>query len=165
MQAPNPVIELLSSRVLRLSNTLALYASRKYREEFGLTLPEWRALSIIGSCEPTTAGGISRILVTDKAWVGLSVEKLVQRGYVTRVADERDGRRALLGLTPSGRTLYGSVLAVARRRQRRLMATLPDGAADVLVASLERLQEEAERMLGELGAEHTATGRRRKRAA
>ena len=55
MPRSGPIIELLSSRVLRLSNTLALYASRRYREEFGVTLPEWRVMSIIASYEGTAS--------------------------------------------------------------------------------------------------------------
>jgi hypothetical protein len=43
-------------------------------------------------------------------------------------------------------------MAVARRRQRRLLAALPDGAADVLSASLDRLQAAADQMLEELDA-------------
>jgi DNA-binding MarR family transcriptional regulator len=143
------VINLLSSRVLTLSNTLGLYASRRYRDEFGLTLPEWRVLSIIASGEPTTAREISRLLATDKGWVGLSAESLRRRGYVSGSPDERDGRRILLTLTEEGRKKHDEILAVSQWRQRRLLATLPDGAADTLIECLDRLQAEADKMLEE----------------
>jgi hypothetical protein len=41
-------------------------------------------------------------------------------------------------------------MSVARQRQRRLRAALPEGTADILSASLDRLQAEADRMLEEL---------------
>jgi DNA-binding MarR family transcriptional regulator len=164
MKRPDSVIDLLTSRVLRLSNTLGLYASRRYRDEFEMTLPEWRVLSIVAASEPTTAREISRSLATDKGWVGLSAESLKRRGYVTGSPDKRDGRRILLRLTEAGRKKHDEILAVSQWRQRRLLASLPDGAADVLVECLDRLQAEADRMLEETdalrGAPATTASRR-----
>jgi DNA-binding MarR family transcriptional regulator len=174
MREPKSVIDLLTSRVLRLSNTFGLYASRRYRDEFGVTLPEWRVMSIIGSFEPTSARDISRILATDKGWISLSVESLQRRGFVTRSPDDQDARRLLLRLTTQGRRLHDAILSVARQRHRRLLIALPAGAADTLFASLDRLQAAADRMLAELdgavprpaspraGARATATKRRKK---
>jgi DNA-binding MarR family transcriptional regulator len=151
MQKPRSIIDLLSSRVLRLSNTLALYATRHYRDQFGVTLPEWRVMSIIASYEPTTARDISRVLATDKGWVGLSVERLRRRGFVLCSPDKKDARRTLLSLSERGRAKHDAILSAALQRQRRLMAALADGAADILIASLNRLQAEADKMLEEIG--------------
>jgi DNA-binding MarR family transcriptional regulator len=146
---PDSVIDFVTSRVLRLSNTLGLYASRRYRDEFGVTLPEWRVLSIIAASEPTTARDVSRTLATDKGWVGLSAESLRRRGYVSGSPDRSDGRRILLRLTEEGRKLHDTILAVSQWRHRRLLASLPDGQADLLFECLDRLQAEADRMLEE----------------
>lgn len=154
MSEPKSVADLLSYRILRLSNTLALHSSRFYREEFGVTLPEWRVMSIIASRATTTARDISRVLATDKGWVGISVTSLWRRGYLTRSADKRDARRTLLSLTERGRKKHDAILAAARQRQRRLLAVLPAGAADALVASLDLLQVEADRMLEEFDTAH-----------
>ena len=78
---------------MRLSNTLGLYSNRRYRNQFDVTLPEWRVMSIIVLLETTSAREISRALATDKAWVGLTVQKLEQRGFVRCVSDKQDGRR------------------------------------------------------------------------
>jgi DNA-binding MarR family transcriptional regulator len=150
MQKPMSITDLLSTRLLRLSNTLALYSSRRYRQQFGVTLPEWRVMSIIASRDGLSARDISRALATDKAWVGLSVKSLARRGYLTRASDAKDTRRVLLSLTRQGKQMHDQIMSVARQRQRRLRATLPDGAADMLSASLDRLQAEADRMLEEL---------------
>jgi DNA-binding MarR family transcriptional regulator len=156
MQKPTSVTDLLTTRLLRLSNTLALYSGRHYRQEFGVTLPEWRVMSIIASQDGITARDISRALATDKAWVGLSVKSLADRGYLTRSSDKQDSRRVPLSLTKQGKDMHDAIMAVARRRQRRLLATLPDGAADTLSASLDRLQAEADRMLEELDTSDVA---------
>jgi DNA-binding MarR family transcriptional regulator len=155
MQKPASITDFLSSRVLRLSNTLALYSARHYRQLFDVSLPEWRVMSIIASRDGTTARDISRTLATDKAWVGLSVKSLARRGYLTRSADKQDSRRVLLSLTKQGKEMHDAIMAVARRRQRRLLATLPDGVADALSAGLDRLQAEADLMLKELDTADT----------
>jgi DNA-binding MarR family transcriptional regulator len=153
MKKPASISDLLSTRVLRLSNTLALYSGRKYRQLFGVSLPEWRVMSIVASRDGITARDVSRVLATDKAWVGLSVKSLARRGFLTRSADRHDTRRVLLSLTGKGKELHDAIMAVARRRQRRLLAALPGGAAEVLNASLDRLQAEADLMLKELDSD------------
>ena len=150
MREPKSVADLLTYRFLRLSNTLGLYAGRRYREQFNVTLPEWRVRSIVALRGPTTARDISRVLATDKGWVGLSLEKLKRRGYLTRSSDRRDARRALVNLTEKGKTLHNAIMSVARWRQQRLLATLSPDAAAILITSLDRLQAEADQMLEDL---------------
>ncbi len=82
--------------------------------------------------------------------MGLSVKSLARRGFLTRSADKEDTRRVLLSLTRQGKQMHDAIMSVARQRQRRLRAALPEGVADMLSASLDRLQVEAERMLEEL---------------
>jgi DNA-binding MarR family transcriptional regulator len=154
MPEPKSVADLLTFRLLRLSNTLGLYSNRRYRKEFDIRLPEWRVLSIIATHGTTTARDISRVLATDKGWVGLSVESLRKRGYVKGTSDKLDMRRTLLTLTGQGQQLYDTILAIARRRQKRLLGALPDGTTETLITCLERLQAEADRMLDELDASH-----------
>jgi len=150
MREPKSVTDLLTYRLLRLSNTLGLYSSRRYRNQYDVTLPEWRVLSIIALLGTTSARDISRALATDKAWVGLTVQKLEQRGFLKRASDRQDGRRTLVSLTREGRDVHDAIMANARRRQKRLLGTLGDDGAEKLFASLDRLQAEAERMLEEL---------------
>jgi DNA-binding MarR family transcriptional regulator len=150
MREPKSVTDLLTYRLLRLSNTLGLYSNRRYRAELNVTLPEWRVMSIIALLGTTSAQEISRSVSTDKAWVGLTVQKLEKRGFVRRVSDKQDGRRTLVSLTRQGEDVHDVILANAKRRQRRLLAALGEKDADTVIAGLERLQAEADRMLEEL---------------
>jgi DNA-binding MarR family transcriptional regulator len=149
MREPKSVTDLLTYRLLRLSNTLGLYSNRRYRTDYGITLPEWRVLSIVALLKSTSARDVSRVLATDKAWVGLTVEKLCRRGLVDRTSDKEDMRRTLLSLTGQGRKVHDGIMANARRRQKRLLGALPEGTVDVLIDCLDRLQAEADLMLDE----------------
>lgn len=150
MREPKSAIDLLTYRLLRLSNTLGLYSNRRYRADFDVTLPEWRVLSIVASQGTTSAREVSRTLATDKAWVGLTIQKMEKRGFVKRASDRRDGRRTLVSLTPQGRDVHDAIMANARRRQRRLLGALGEEGAERMFAAIDRLQEEAESMLAEL---------------
>jgi DNA-binding MarR family transcriptional regulator len=156
MQKPTSVPDLFSTRLLRLSNSLGLYSARRYRLEFDVTLPEWRVMSIVAAHDKSTARDVSRILATDKAWVGMTVKTLMQRGFLTRSPDARDSRRILLSLTKSGRERHDAILGAARQRQRRLVSALTPDKARLFFECLTVLQAEADAMLDEYGGSEDA---------
>ncbi|OJY35950.1 MAG: hypothetical protein BGP06_19110 [Rhizobiales bacterium 65-9] len=134
-----------------MSNSLGLYSSRLYRQEFQVTLPEWRVMSVIAAQDKATARDVSRALATDKAWVGMTVKTLMKRGFLIRSPDARDSRRILLSLTELGREKHDAILNLARKRQQRLKSVLAPDKARVFVECLKLLQVEADAMLRELG--------------
>ena len=144
---PRLLNALLSHRVLLLSNTLALAASRYYARRFGVRLPEWRVIDALHAGGEISANEISRWLHTDKAWVGRSVERLIRGGYARRRADPTHGRRILLSLTARGRRAYADIAAAARRRHENLLAALSREERDVLEQALAKLQARASEML------------------
>ena len=138
---------LVSHRVLVLSNTLALAASRHYLERFGVRLAEWRVIDALHAGRGISANRISEWLKTDKAWVSRSVERLVAAGHVQRRADPEHGRRQLLTLTAKGERAYAAIAAAARRRNRNLLAALPAARHSQLERALTALQARAAAML------------------
>jgi len=138
---------LISHRVLVLSNTLALAASRYYLERFGVRLAEWRVIDALHAGRGISANRISQWLKTDKAWVSRSVDRLVAAGYVQRRADPEHGRRQLLTLTDKGERAYAAIAAAARRRNGNLLDALPSGERPRLERTLTALQARATVML------------------
>ena len=110
---PRLLSGLLSHRLLVLSNTLALAASRHYPRKFGVRLSEWRVIDALHAGGEISANQISQWLMTDKAWVSRSVERLIDEGYVRRSADPLHGRRLLLRLTAKGERAYAAIAAAA----------------------------------------------------
>ena len=137
----------ISHRVLVLSNTLALAAARHYPRRFGIRLAEWRVIDALHAGGGITANQISQWLKTDKAWVGRSVERLVQAGYARRRPDPQHGRRQLLTLTEKGERAYRAIAAAARRRNDNLLAGFTGGSRKALEQALADLQASASRLL------------------
>jgi len=144
---PRLLRALLSHRVLLLSNTLALAASRYYPRRFGVRLAEWRVIDALQAGRGITAIQISQWLRTDKAWVGRSVERLIAAGYARRRPDPGHGRRLLLTLTPKGERIYGAIAAAARHRHENLIAPLSATERVSLERALGKLQARAAEML------------------
>jgi len=155
---PRLLRALLSHRVLLLSNTLALAASRYYPRRFGVRLAEWRVIDAVHAGRGITANQISQWLLTDKAWVGRSVDRLIAAGYVRRRPDPQHGRRLLLSLTPKGERVYAAIAAAARRRHDKLLAVLTAAERKVLEAALGKLQARA---TANLAAPDLGFGRRK----
>lgn len=155
---PRLLRALLSHRVLLLSNTLALAASRYYPRRFGVRLAEWRVIDAVHAGRGITANQISQWLLTDKAWVGRSVDRLIAAGYVRRRPDPQHGRRLLLSLTPKGERVYAAIAAAARRRHDNLLAVLTATERKVLEAALGKLQARA---TASLAAPDLGFGRRK----
>jgi DNA-binding MarR family transcriptional regulator len=144
---PRLLNALLSHRVLVLSNTLALAASRHYPHSFGVRLAEWRVIDALHAGGEISANEISRWLRTDKAWVGRSVERLIAGGHVRRRPDPGHGRRLLLSLTAKGERAYGAIAAAARRRHENLLGALSGAERATLERVLAKLQQRASAML------------------
>ena len=138
---------LLSHRVLVLSNTLALAASRYYPRRFGVRLAEWRVIDALHASSGISANEISRWLRTDKAWVGRSVERLIAAGYVRRKPDPTHGRRLLLSLTGKGERAYAAIAVAARQRNDNALAALTAQEREVLERALGKLQARAAELL------------------
>jgi len=162
---PRLLRALLSHRVLVLSNTLALAASRYYPRRFGVRLAEWRVIDALHAGRGISANQISQWLLTDKAWVGRSVERLIAAGYVRRWPDPRHGRRMLLRLTAKGERAYAAIAVAARRRHDNLLGALSAAQRDALERALGRLQARATAMLAApdlgFGSGTSAAGRGR----
>ena len=144
---PRLLTALLSHRVLVLSNTLALAASRHYPKRFAVRLAEWRVIDALHAGGEISANEISRWLRTDKARVGRSVDRLIRAGYVRRRADPAHGRRLLLALPAKGERAYAALAAAARRRHENLLAALSVEERQVLERALTKLQARASEML------------------
>jgi len=140
---------LVSHRVLVLSNTLALAASRYYPRRFGIRVPEWRVIDALHAGKGISANRIAQWLRTDKAWVKRSVDQLVAAGHVRRRADPTDARRFLLSLTAKGERTYEAIAAAARRRNENVLTALSSAERRALEGLLGKLQAQAAALLAE----------------
>jgi DNA-binding MarR family transcriptional regulator len=77
--------------------------------EYGLKPPQFFALQALD--EPVPMSSVANVLRCDRSAVTWITDRLEERGYVERQADERDRRVKLLALTEEGRRVREEIRA------------------------------------------------------
>ena len=139
------VEDFLTFRITRLSNALRTNLTKRYLEEFNLSLPEWRLLALIARFAPLRFSEVTSRSSMDKGQVSRTLRVMEKRG-LTKLKVIRGSRAVealaapvMVSITAKGRALYRAVLPVARRRQAELILMLSDKERVALYAILEKL--------------------------
>jgi DNA-binding MarR family transcriptional regulator len=110
----------LSVLTNRVSNAIA----RQYSDRFGLSIPEWRAMAVLGGTPGLSARDVAERTAMDKVQVSRAVENLMRSKRVQRQADSRDGRIMRLSLTAKGRAIYEEVVPLALHLEEVFLSAL-----------------------------------------
>ncbi len=116
----------LPYRLSVVSNTISGDLARLYAERYGLGVPEWRVVAILGSFGRMTASDVVERTAMDKVQVSRSVARLKEAGHLERVVDAADRRRAHLSLTERGRALFTDIVPRAEARIERLLRSVSE---------------------------------------
>lgn len=115
--------------------------AERYRDEFGLSIPEWRVLAHLSQEGAVSVREIHLRVDMDKSKVSRAAKRLQEAGYVEKSENASDRRLVRLSLTGDGKALMARILPVAMRYQDEVLAALgPDAAAfrtglDVLISA------------------------------
>ena len=115
----------LPYRLSVTSNLVSRLFARRYADEFGLTIAEWRVMAVVGADGTASAVAVRVRTGMDKAKVSRAVAGLLARRLVRRVAHRGDRRVEPLTLTPSGRAAFEAIVPRARALEAELAAGLP----------------------------------------
>lgn len=121
------------------ANRVSRLFARRYADAFGLSIPEWRCMAVIGRYTLISATAIAERTAMDKVKVSRAVAALLAKGLIRRSRHPGDRRLALLAFTARGRRIYEQIVPLARQTEAALMAVL--GAEDraALSAMLRRI--------------------------
>lgn len=122
-----------------ISNTWSRSSSRLYLERFGVGVTEWRVISQLAIEPAIAAQRICEVIGLDKGAVSRSIASLVAAGHVAERPHDRDARRQVLSLTPSGYVLHDSLIALATAREELILADFTAEERALLTQFLRRL--------------------------
>lgn len=105
------------------SNAVSDSIADEYRARFGLKIPEWRVMAVLGDSGAHTQRELVNATRMDKVAVNRACKVLEERGLVARSPNARDARSHHLELTASGRAVHGEIMPLALDMERRLFAT------------------------------------------
>lgn len=129
----------LSVLTNRVSNAIA----RTYSERFGLSIPEWRVMAVLGQASGLSAGEVARRTEMDKVQVSRAVATLVKRRRVQKQSDSADGRVTRLALTARGRAIYDEIVPHALELEEEFLAALEGDEREALNGLLAKLSRHA----------------------
>ena len=120
--------------------------SKRMARAIGITAPQRFVLRMLGRHEPLSAGHLARLMHMHPSTLTGILTRLEARRLIKRVADPADARRAVLTLTPKGRSfdrdMPGTVEAAAARATSAARPSDYRGARRFLA----RFQDELDRL-------------------
>jgi DNA-binding MarR family transcriptional regulator len=138
--------DFLPYRLSILSNTISTMIAHIYEERFGLSIPEWRVIAILGRFPGLSAVEVAERTLMDKVAVSRAVTKLVKNGRIDREFADADRRRSILNLSEEGRRVHDEIAPLALQFERDLLQEISDDETEQLRIIMDRLLARA-RML------------------
>lgn len=108
-------------RLARLSSTVSTAVAREYAKQFGLSIPEWRVIAVLGRSPGLSAVEVAEQTFLDKVAVSRAVTKLIKSGRIDRQFADADRRRSILNLSEKGRDVHDGVADLALEFERSLL--------------------------------------------
>lgn len=134
------------------SNAVSGYIADEYRARFGLRIPEWRVITVLGHVGPLTQRDLVSATLMDKVAVNRACKVLEERGIVARSPNDRDGRSHHLELTEQGRKVHAEVMPLTFEAYERIFTDIPQEERELLKVMLNRIRDGVGKLAGEVGS-------------
>ena len=123
----NTDFDLAQFTVYRLSvaaQKLSEDFARQYRDQFGISNPEWRVLVHLSQSDGISIRDIEARVAREKSKVSRAAKRLENAGYISKQVNNTDRRLLHLHLTWEGQNLMRKLLPLADRYQKDFEARL-----------------------------------------
>ena len=105
--------DFLPYRLSVLSHTISTTIAKVYEKRFGVSIPEWRVIAILGRFPGLSAVEVADRTMLDKVAVSRAVTKLIRNGRIDRQFADADRRRSILNLSDEGRQVHDEIAPLA----------------------------------------------------
>ena len=143
LQDPLQHDDLLNYQLKHLLNLGGAPAIRLCEGRYGVTRQEWRLVAALTEGGAMSPSSLAERVDFDPARVAKTLASLVDKGFVRRVPNTDDRRRASVATTAAGKRLYAQLFPQLASINRRLMEVLDEKEASLLEDFLSRLTERA----------------------
>lgn len=141
--------EFLPYRLSVLANRLSRTFARRYQDEFGISIAEWRVIAVLGGFAPLSSNEIGDKTEMDKAKVSRAVAALLKAGLIAREGHPTDQRLIQLTLSRQGRRIYEAIVPRARALEMELTRGLSRQDMARIHALLDQLGARIDAVAGE----------------
>jgi DNA-binding MarR family transcriptional regulator len=139
--------DFLPYRLSITSHTVSTNIARIYEKRFGVSIPEWRVIAVLGRYPGLSAVEVAERTLMDKVAVSRAVTKLIKNGRIDREFADADRRRSILNLSEEGWKVHNEIAPLALQFENELVQDIDEEDYERFNAILEKLLDKA-RQLG-----------------
>ncbi len=144
----------ITTLMSQVGNALRRTVTLPYAEQFGLSVSEWRVLSLLGHAGRLAFSDLVTQSTSDKALVSRTLKLLEARGLVQLQSEGSTPRKKVFcAVTPAGQALHAEAILVARRRQAAALRVLTPCERDTMYRALLKLRRYCQAMEEEAGSD------------
>jgi DNA-binding MarR family transcriptional regulator len=126
-------------RITVLASHIAVTFARQHAERFGLSIPEWRVVAVLGRYKELSSAEVMERTSMDKAKVSRCVTRLTALDVIARSDNAEDMRSNRLKLTRKGKQIHDKITPIAVDLEKEMLDVLTDQERDVLIRALTKL--------------------------
>ena len=141
--------DFLPYRLSVAANRVSRVFARRYSEAYGLSIPEWRVLAIVGRFGTVSPSTVGEWTTMDKVKVSRAAASLVARGLLRQAPDPEDGRGRLLRFTRRGTSVYEGMVPLACELEGQLAEGMSKAEWTALLKALDKLSAHVEGVAGD----------------
>jgi MarR family transcriptional regulator, temperature-dependent positive regulator of motility len=101
-----------------------IFVQRTRAAGFDLTPVQFAALDAIHAHPATDQARVAEMIAYDRATIGGVIERMEQKGWISRVVSDRDRRARELSLTAKGKRIRSAVLPIVQDLQDEILQPL-----------------------------------------
>jgi DNA-binding MarR family transcriptional regulator len=135
-----PLKDILTYRLSRLQAKLNAQATRVLRANGGLSLMQWRVLTLIDLYGSSTQAEMIRLTEFDKGLVSRTIKAMLDDGLIAARPHDTDSRQHVVTMTAHGRTIHDRARALMHARRETLLAGLTDQDRAALFRAIARIE-------------------------
>lgn len=139
--------DFLPYRLSITSHTVSTNIARVYEKRFGVSIPEWRVIAVLGRYPGLSAVEVADRTLMDKVAVSRAVTKLIKNGRIDREFADADRRRSILNLSEEGMKVHNEIAPLALEFEQQLVQDISKDDYEKFNLVLEQLLDKA-RLLG-----------------
>ncbi len=108
-------------------------------EALGISLSEWRALSVINRLDNCLMSELAEFTTVDRTTLTRTVDRLVAANLVERGTAASDRRQVVITLSPHGRDVFERAVEILKTYNARVLGGLSEEDLRTLRALLQRI--------------------------
>jgi len=140
--------DFLPYRLSITSHTVSTNIARVYEKRFGVSVPEWRVIAILGRYPGLSAVEVADRTLMDKVAVSRAVTKLIKTSRIDREFADADRRRSILNLSEEGRQVHDEIAPLALQFEQELLQDISEKDYETFNTILEQLLGKARQLGG-----------------